>query len=77
MHRPRPADVVVGRVAIRLQNAFPVIERLLRPLAAAAEPDVEYCLPTRPTVLPQVRLMIGSSLSCICTGTTSVSSACR
>jgi hypothetical protein len=36
-----------------LQNAFPPIEKLLRPRTTAAESKVEHCLPTGPTVLPQ------------------------
>src|SRR3954469_7202469 len=62
MHKPLPAYAIVSRIAISLQNAFPLIEKLLRPRAAAAESKVEYCLATGPTVLPQIRLMIGAPL---------------
>src|SRR4051794_25698781 len=62
MYKPLTAHPIVSRIAVRLQNAFPFIEKLLWPRATAAEPKVEYRLPTGPTVLPQIRLMIRAAL---------------
>jgi hypothetical protein len=61
LHQLRPADIVAGRIAIGLQNAFPSPEEFTRTLTSAAQAKLEYSLPSR-SVLPQVGLMIFPAL---------------
>jgi hypothetical protein len=58
VHQLRPADIVVGRIAIGLQNAFPLAQELARTLTPAAQTKVEHRLAARFSVLPQIRLVV-------------------
>ena len=69
MHHLRPPDVVVGLIAVGLQNAFPLAQKLLRTLAPTAQLKLEHRLAAGLSVLPQVGLRSALLLSCICTGT--------
>ena len=61
MHQFRPADVVVGRIAIGLQNPFPLAQKLARTITPPAQAEVEHGLTARFSVLPQIGLMILSA----------------
>ena len=61
MYHFRPADLIVGRIAVRLENAFELSQELLRPFASTAETEVEHHASSGSAVLPQIGLMILSS----------------
>ena len=54
----RPADILVCRIPVGLQNPFPFPEKLARTLPAPAQTEVEHRLTARLSVLPQIRLMV-------------------
>ena len=59
MHHRWPADTVfVGGVAIGLQDAVELAEKLFWPFALATHTEVEDNTLTRRSILPQIRLMI-------------------
>jgi hypothetical protein len=58
MHNACSADMVVHGVAIGLQNAFELFEKLLGTLTAAAHAEVEDHRPSGRSILPQIRLMM-------------------
>lgn len=62
MDKLQPTHPIVGRIAVGLQNAFPIIKKLPRPGAVPAELKVKDGFTARPAVLPRVGLMIGASL---------------
>jgi hypothetical protein len=41
MHHPRPADLIVGRIAVGLQNAFELSQKLLWSVAPAAQTEIK------------------------------------
>lgn len=61
MNHLRPADLIVGRVAIGLQEAFEQSQKLLRSVASAAQTEVEHHRASGSAVLPQVGLMVPPS----------------
>ncbi len=62
MHQLGSADVVVGLIAVGLQNPFPVAQELFGALAPAAQLKLKHRFPIRLAVLPQVGLVIFTTL---------------
>src|SRR5271167_4983035 len=58
MHNACSTDMVVHGVALGLQNAFELFEKLLGALASAAHAEVEDDRASGRPVLPQIRLMM-------------------
>ena len=58
MHDLRPAHVIVGGIAVGLQNAFELAQEFLRPVAPPPQTEVEHYAASRSAVLPQIRLMV-------------------
>src|SRR5204863_419647 len=54
----RPTAIVIGRIAIGLQNPFPPPQKRTWTFAPPAQAEVEHRLAARFSVLPQIRLMI-------------------
>src|SRR5664279_850653 len=54
----RAANVVVSGIAIRLQEAFELLKKLLGPFASASQAEVEDDITARGSVLPEIGLMI-------------------
>src|ERR1700681_1421602 len=52
VHHLRPADVVVGLIAVGLQNALPLTQELLRALASSAQLKLETFFTPGRAVLP-------------------------
>src|SRR5258708_22014169 len=52
------ADLIVGRITVRLQKTFELSQKLFRPIPSSAQTEVEHHRSSRSTVLPQVGLMI-------------------
>src|SRR6202030_2823256 len=61
-----PANLVISRVSIRLENAFELSQEPLRPIASATQAEVEHHSSSGSTILPKVRLVILSpALMCL------------
>ena len=58
MHHLRPAHVIVGGIAVGLQNAFELSQEFLWPVAPSPQPEVEHHPASRPAVLPEIGLMV-------------------
>src|ERR1035441_1560169 len=58
MHDPRPADVIVGAIAVGLQNAFELFQEFLWPVAPPPQAEVEHHPASRSPVLPEISLMV-------------------
>ena len=58
MSHLRPADVVVGGIAVGLQNTIKLVEKLLRSFASTAEAKVEDHAAARCPILPKIGLMV-------------------
>jgi hypothetical protein len=58
MYHFRPADLIVGRVSVSLQNAFELSKKLLWAIASTTETEVKYHGSSWPTVLPEVCLVV-------------------
>src|ERR1035438_3215852 len=54
MYHFRPADLIVGRVSVSLQNAFELSKKLLWAIASPTETEVKHHGSSWPTVLPEV-----------------------
>src|SRR5271165_64181 len=54
----RSADMIVSRIAVGLQDAIELLEKLLRSVAPASQAEVERNITSRSSVLPEVGLMI-------------------
>src|SRR6266481_4151335 len=66
MYHLRPADLVISRVSIGLENAFELSQEPLRPIASATQAEIEHHASSGATVLPEVRLVIlPSALACL------------
>ena len=65
MYHSRPADLIVGRIAVSLENAFECSQKLLRSIAPTAQTEVEHHASSGSAVLPQIGLMISSALACL------------
>ena len=61
MYHPRPADLIVGGIAVRLENAFELSQEPLRPVASTTQAEVEHHASSGATVLPEVRLVVLTS----------------
>src|SRR5512133_2712206 len=58
MHHLRPAHVIVGAIAVGLQNALELSQKLLWPVAPPPQAEVEHHAAPRSAVLPQIGLMV-------------------
>src|SRR5208337_2992137 len=58
MYHSRPADLIVGRVAVSLQNAFELSQEPLRSVPSTPQTEVEHHGCSGATVLPEIRLVI-------------------
>src|SRR6202166_299221 len=66
MYHSRPTDLVISCVAVGLENAFERSQEPLRPVASATQAEIEHHAPSRATVLPEVRLVVLTSvLACL------------
>src|ERR1039457_1975009 len=61
VHQLRPAHLLIGDIAVGLQNAFELSQELLRPFASAPHAEVKDDSASRSAVLPKIGLMILSS----------------
>jgi ferredoxin len=61
-HQLRPACVVVGDVAVGLQNAFELSEKQFRAFPSAPHPEVEDDTSSWRSILPEISLMVFSTL---------------
>src|SRR6266567_3506964 len=61
MYHFRPADLIVGRITVSLQNAFELSQEPLRPIASTTQAKVEHHGSSGPTVLPEICWVILSS----------------
>ena len=59
MDHLRTAHAIVTGVAIGLQNTFIATEKLLRTFPSTAHLKIEHRARSRPTVLPEIGLMVG------------------
>ena len=58
MHHPRPADLVICRISVCLENTFELSQKLPRPIASATQPKVEHNASSGAAVLPEIRLVV-------------------
>jgi hypothetical protein len=58
MNHLRPADPIVGRIAVGLQKAFELSQKLLRPVASTSQTEVERHGGSRSAILPHIPLVI-------------------
>jgi len=58
MHHACSCDMIVDHIAIGLQNAFELFEKLLGTLTATSHAEVEDHRASGRSVLPQIRLMM-------------------
>src|SRR5216684_3127745 len=66
MYHSRPADLVIRRISVGLENAFELSQEPLRSIASAAQTKVEHHASSGSAVLPQIGLMILSlALACL------------
>src|SRR5216683_7102186 len=66
MYHSRPADLIISRVSVSLENAFELSQEPLRPIASATQAEIEHHASSRATVLPEVRLVVLSpALACL------------
>src|SRR5712692_3420504 len=66
MYHSRPADLIISRVSVSLENAFELSQEPLRPIASATQAEIEHRASSGATVLPEVRLMVlTSALACL------------
>lgn len=61
MYHSRPTDLVVGGIAVSLENTFELSQEPLRPIAATTQLEIEHHGSPGSAVLPQIGLMIFSS----------------
>src|SRR5664280_3501221 len=61
MYHSRPADLLVGGIAVSLENAFELSQEPPRSIAPTTQTEVEHHTSSGSAVLPQVGLMILSS----------------
>ena len=61
MYQLLSADIVIGLIAVGLENPVPLTQELPRALAPAAQLKLEHRFAARLAVLPQVGLMIGAA----------------
>src|SRR6266849_2241720 len=66
MYHSRPADLIISRVSVSLENAFELSQEPLRPIASATQAEIEHHASSGATVLPKVRLVVlTSALACL------------
>ena len=58
MNDLRSADLIVGRITVRLQKTFELSQKLFRSIPSSAQTEVEHHCSSRSTVLPQIGLMV-------------------
>ena len=58
MHQLRPAHVIVGDIAVGLQDAFELSQKFLWSVAHPPQAEVEHHAATRFAVLPEIPLMV-------------------
>jgi len=58
VHHFRPAYMLIGTIAVGLQNAFEVAQELLGTFPPAPQAEIEHHSAPRPAVLPEISLMI-------------------
>ena len=61
MYYARPADPIVGRIPVGLQNTFPLTQKLLWAVPTSTQAEIEDRFSPGFTVLPQIRLVIRSA----------------
>jgi hypothetical protein len=61
VYHSRPADLIVGRISVGLENAFELTQEPLRSVPSATQAEVEHHGSSGVTVLPEIRLVILSS----------------
>src|SRR5208282_2779998 len=61
MNHSRPADLLIRRIAVGLENTFELSQKMPRPIASTTQAEVEHHASSGSAVLPQIGLMILSS----------------